>query len=345
VVIVGRGVVAERLEGSLQAGHARLVPLGEPGGQPVQQEVDRPRGRRQRCRLLSGDGYLADVVDGGEATGVERRLDRLEVGLAGQRRVEWSECVGGGEQHPWHLGAPGQAERDPRAQQLAAGCSMGVQRPGRRDGQQLEGCLGRSGIVLGVRGLQRPCGTGCRLGRELDRSLQERRRGSQPAASASAARRALEVSRGVLVGAQHGLCSVPGAAVRVGAHVGGGGQCTVRATPVGRCGRPVDRRAHQRVAEADPGADLDQPGLLRGCDRLAGDAQVGGGAPQQCRLAGRVGRGDQEQELCLRPAARPSGVGSRPRPARATATARSPHPPRAGPRGLPTSIPSPVTRH
>ena len=84
-----------------------------------------------------------------------------------------------------------------------------------RDRQQLQGGLGRTGLVLGVRGVQRPSRTAGGLGGQLGRPLQERRRGGQPAAGTRPSGRTLQLGGGLLVGAQHRLRAVPGAPVGV----------------------------------------------------------------------------------------------------------------------------------
>jgi hypothetical protein len=53
------------------------------------------------------------------------------------------------------------------------------------------------------------------------------------------------------------------------------------------------------VGEPHPGADLEQPSGFRGRGCLAHDAEVVGGSPQQRRVPGRLGGGDQQEQLRL----------------------------------------------
>ena len=53
------------------------------------------------------------------------------------------------------------------------------------------------------------------------------------------------------------------------------------------------------MAEADPSTDLDQPGILGICRGVVRDALQPGRVPQQGRIAGRLGRGGQQQPLRL----------------------------------------------
>jgi hypothetical protein len=92
---------------------------------------------------------------------------------------------------------------------------------------------------------------------------------------------------------------VPGAPVGVELRIGGVGQRTVHAATVRRLAGLVHGRAHQRMTKPHPGADLQQPGGLRGLGRLRIDPQVVGRAPQQRHFAGRLGSRDQQQQLRL----------------------------------------------
>ncbi len=276
-----------------QAGHSCRVALRERRHQPVEQQIHRPRRLRWCGRGPGCVGHRTHAAGSAVASN-DGRIERVEVGLPGQRRVQRGEALGGVQQHPRPLAASCPVERDPSTQQLQAGLRHGVQRPGRGDRQQLQG-LGRTGLVLGVRGFQGPFRPDGRPGGQLGRALQKRRRGGQPAAGAGPAGRTLQLRGGVLISAHHRLRAVPGTPVRIDLLVGDGGQRAVRPAPVGRCGRPVDRRAHQRVPEPHTEVELQQPGGLRGRSRLAGDPQLRGRAPQQRRIPGRFGRGNHQQ--------------------------------------------------
>ena len=90
-------------------------------------------------------------------------------------------------------------ERDLRAQQLEADLLQGVERPGRRERQQLRGALRGTRFVLGLRGVQGAARTGRGLGRQQGRVLQERRRGGQSVAGADPGGCARQLRGGPLV--------------------------------------------------------------------------------------------------------------------------------------------------
>ena len=83
--------------------------------------------------------------------------------------------------------------------------------------------------------------------------------------------------------------------VGIALRVGGGGQRCVNLALLLRRRRPVDRRAHQRIAKPHAGADLQQPGRLRRLEHGAGDPQLLGGTPHERRVAGRLGRRHQHE--------------------------------------------------
>lgn len=151
VVVVSSGVVVtERLDGPLQGGDARLEAVRESRGESVQQQIDRPgRHRRWRC-CLGSCGRLEQPAAAGEVTGVEGRLERLRVSLAGQRGVQRAQRLGGVEQHPRHVAPARGVERDLRAQQLEAGTLKPVQPAGRRG--QATASAGAPGRARQLRG-------------------------------------------------------------------------------------------------------------------------------------------------------------------------------------------------
>ena len=228
---------------------------------------------------------------------MEGGLKRVQVGLAGEHSIQRGERPGCIDQHFRGLAAARQEERDLGAQHLEAGTLECVQRPCLRDCQQIQGGFGHSGVVLGLRGFQCAGRTTGGLGRQHGRLLHERRRRSQPPAGTRTSSRALQLSGGCLLSAQHRLRPVPGASVGVDPAVGDGRQHAMRAALVGQgCGR-VDRRADERMTEAYPGIDLHQPGGLRGGQHLTTNPKLFGGLPEQRHVTGRVGRGYQEQQL------------------------------------------------
>jgi hypothetical protein len=90
---------------------------------------------------------------------------------------------------------------------------------------------------------------------------------------------------------------VPGPAIGVGAWVGSLGDGLVHAAAVGGWRCLIDGGADQWVAERDPGGNGKQPVCLRRAGGVRADAKVPGSAPQQRRIACRLGRGQQQQAL------------------------------------------------
>ena len=94
---------------------------------------------------------------------------------------------------------------------------------------------------------------------------------------------------------------MPRPAVRVGLPVGRIGQRQVHRPAVPGRRRPVYRRAHQRMAEHDPFADRQQPGILRGGGRRGTHAERLGRAPDQQRIANRFRcRNEQQHSRVVR---------------------------------------------
>ena len=109
--------------------------------------------------------------------------------------------------------------------------------------------------------------------------------------------------RDLLVGSRRRCGEMPGAAVGVDLRIGRLRQRQVHRPALLRRRRPVDRRAHQRMAERHPLADRQQPLGLGGGRRRGVDAEPLGRAPHQQRVADRLGRRDQQPAAGSRRAA------------------------------------------
>jgi hypothetical protein len=152
--------------------------------------------------------------------------------------------------------------------------------------------------MFGLRRGQRTLGPAPRIEGRSGRRLQERGSCSQAAARSRPPRRPLQIRGDVLVRPRCRLGGVPRAAIRIGLGIGGLGQRAVRAASLlDRC-RPVDRRAHQRVPEPHPSADLEQPGRCRGRCCFRTDSELLGRAPHQHRITEWFCRRDQQQLPC-----------------------------------------------
>ena len=132
--------------------------------QPIEQEIGRSRGLRRRGRPTCGIGRPAHTVAGAQATGGDRRGQRLEVGHARKSDVERLEPLGGAEQQRWSVAAAVDGKLDLTAQQVHLGALELVQRSGLCDGDQSECRVERAGLVLGLcrgeRSLARRAGSG-----------------------------------------------------------------------------------------------------------------------------------------------------------------------------------------
>ena len=191
-------------------------------------------------------------------------------------------------------------ERDLRAQQVAAGTLQFIQRPGLCHGQQAEcGVMGAS-PVLGLRCGQRPLCAARRVERQPGGPLKERRRRRETSAALCPACELLKFGSNFLIWARRGLGTVPGPPIRIDSRVGGLGQRAVQFLPrLDRC-RPVGRRAHQRMPEPHPRAELRQSRLLGRPRRPGTDREPPGRPPHQHRIAGRIGRRQLHQPPGLR---------------------------------------------
>jgi hypothetical protein len=184
-----------------------------------------------------------------------------------------------------HLGA--QAER--------LGALQLVQVSGLGRSELLQGRVGSAGQVHRPRCGERPARTPRRIGRQLRRSLQERRRRSITATRACPVGRSLELAGHLLVRPGESLRTMPGAAIGIGDRIGQLRERRVRqATLLGR-GRGVDRRPHQRVEEPHPRADPNQVGTLRGTSRTRVDPEQLAGPPQQRGITDGLGRRHKQQ--------------------------------------------------
>ena len=96
---------------------------------------------------------------------------------------------------------------------------------------------------------------------------------------------------------------MPGPAIGIRCRVGRVGECSVDTLAVADVGRAVDRRPDERMTEGDPIAELQEPIVFRGRGVVESDPEFACRSPQQCRVAERLGRGeDQEQPRRVRQA-------------------------------------------
>ena len=153
----------------------------------------------------------------------------------------------------------------------------------------------RAGLVLRLRCGERPTTASGRIRGQLGRSLEERGRCGDAASGLRARSRALELVGQGLVETRSRVRAMPRAPIGISLGIGRLGQCEVHLTAVRNRRRLVDRRAHQGVTEPHQGAEVDQPGGLGRSCGVRTEPEPVGRAPQQGRVAHRLGRGSQQQ--------------------------------------------------
>ena len=230
----------------------------------VEEQVDRARRLRRRRRAAGGLGRP-------RASPAPRRAGRRTSPRRAPRDRSRAPARRRAARGAWRHRAAAAARRCPRLEANAicarsrssrARCEL-VERAQLGGRQQLERRVGRAGLELRLRGGQR-----ARAAPVRGSGVSSAARSRNAAAAASAAARlrpvgrALELGGHLLVGPDARLRAVPRAAIGIDLRIGRLGQRPMHAPPVlGRC-RPVDRRAHERMAEPHPGAELEQPRRL-----------------------------------------------------------------------------------
>ena len=289
----------DQLQGPAQGRRGRCVSLREPQRERVEQDIDRPwRVGTRRCgaRGLGGFPHRAGGVP---LAGLHRGFpERLQVRLARQAGVERLEPAGCVEQQPRRVAAAALVEGDLPAQVLRLGNPQRLPRPGTLilgRHQQPQRGVQRAGVPHRVGRREQPLRPADGFAGQQRRLLQERGRRRHAAPGLRPAGRTLQLRRDVLVGTRRRLSPVPGPPVGVGLRIGDLGQGPVYLPPVVERGRPVGHRAHQRMAQPDLGAELEQPGLGRRRYRPGADPEALGGLPHQHRIANRVGGGELHQ--------------------------------------------------
>lgn len=262
----------------------------------VEKEIGSARGvTRRRCRARC-PGHLKHVTAGtGQASGEDRAEQRIQVGRTGEIRVDGPEPLGRPQQQRGGITTPAGDERELGPHHVDTCLLEVAELPGFGHGQQLPRHVESTCLDRGPRGVQGPAGPPCRVEREQRRLLQERGCRGRAAACPGPPSRVFEFGGDVLVRSRGGLRAVPGTPVGIEPRIGGLGQGAVRGLSVLSRRRAVRRRAGQRMAEPYPGAELDQAGLGGGCRRVGAGPESAGCPPHQGRVAGRVGRRDQQQ--------------------------------------------------
>ena len=289
------GLLAERAQRRLEDRHGDGVTVAGQRRHPLQEEIGRPR---RPVRGGAGQRRLADLDEvraAGEPVGEPGRLERFEIGGARPSRVDRLELAGGLQQQRGSVPTALHGERDLRAQEMHTRALEIVDAAGLRGGEQREGVVERPGLVLRLCRRQRPLRTPDRVRRQRRGALEEGGGSGQAAARLGAAGGLLELAGDGLVGACRRRGEMPGAPVRVDPRVGRVRQCRADAAAFVRSCGAVDGGAHQRMAEPDAGADLDQVGAGERLERRVGEPEASRGAPGERGIAGRVDRGHEQE--------------------------------------------------
>ena len=292
-------------------------------------------GSRRRRRGPRGLGHLAHAAPRAEPAGEERRRERLEVGLARERRVERLEPLAASSSSGGRVAAA-RCARTRSARAAARAARAGARRagPARRWRAARAPSSSAPASYFACAAASARCAAARRdraSARRRARGTRPRRRGRRAPGrgrpSARARRRPPRRARPP----RAARCQ----ARRSGSTLGIGrlGQRAVHLPALVR-GAP---RGRPPSAPADGGtrtrrADLDQPGRLGRRGRVGADPEPLGRAPQQRRVADRLGRRHEQQPLRVGREAPRAAAGSSPRSgspaaARPAARTRRPAPP------------------
>src|SRR6476646_504506 len=135
--------------------------------------------------------------------------------------------------------------------------------------------------------------------RQRDAALQKRGGGCNPTSSSGAAGRLLEFCGDVLVVAMCRARPMPRAPVRIRLRVSGHGKDVVHAAPVTRSREAVCGGPDQRMRELDACGDPEQARVYCCVRRTRVEPEGLRGATKQRRVAERLRRGDENEELSI----------------------------------------------
>ena len=135
------------------------------------------------------------------------------------------------------------------------------------------------------------------FGRQRGGALQKGSDSGQSATRLRARCRTLELGGDVLVGKGRCLRPVPCASVGIELLLCRVRERRVDLTPLARTGPPIDGRANERMAEHDPRPHDQQAFRFDRVRSRFRDAEELGCPPHECRIAGRIGGGKEQQPL------------------------------------------------
>ena len=311
---------AQRLSQSRRSGRRTF---GDHPGQPVEEQIRRGGWRRELGRGSRRGRDLAGTTRACQTTREQGGRERVEVDLPRPSSVERLEALGRGEQQRRRLVPTFRSERDARPKEVHLRSLDAVQRSRLRVRSQRECLVERARLVFRLGRGEGARGATSRVERQHGRALQEGGGRGEPAARLRSGRRMLELRGDVLVGHGRRLRPVPGASIRVDVRIGRFREGAMGLAALVGGGCPVHGRARQRMTEHDTGAQVEQAVRSERLRRRLGDPEPLRRAPDEREIAGRIGRGDEQQAPTLGRDARESLARSAPRSERTARTLRA----------------------
>ncbi len=198
----GHVLVSERVDRPPQRRRSRGVSLRGQQRQAIQQQVRRARRLRRWRRRPGSPRGLQYAPAGRQPAREEHGGERLQIGFPREPVIERFQPLGGLQQQRRRVAAAVQPERDLTVQQIDLRALELGQRSGLCDDNQSECGVERTGLVLGLGRGERPPSPARGLGRQRGGTVQKRGCCRQATPRLSAARRALQLRRDILVEAR-----------------------------------------------------------------------------------------------------------------------------------------------
>ena len=318
------------LQRRCSTGAAAARPSVNTQREAVEQQIGRRGGCARSGAARAARDDLEQAAGARQPPGEQRRAPRVEVGLAREPRVERLERVAAAQQQRRRVAAAARGERDlARAAARPGRAASSSSGPASRCGQQPERGVERAGLEVGLRRGQRALGARGRVGASA--RPRARRNAAAAASPPRACARPAERSSSAATSSSGPAAACARCQARRSGSSSGSvdlGQRAVHAPALASRRRSVDRRAHERMAEPDPRADVEQPGSRRGLERRARDPE-----PRRRRATPAAGRRRARPPRPAAAAASPraaprAAAGSSPRSGpTAAAASGSPNPP------------------
>ena len=232
------------------------VAVGQTGRQTEQEQL--PGGQRlgSERRRLRGPGNVGHVCGGGQSGGVDRRQQRLQVGLARELGVERPEPLRGAQQQWRSVATASQVKGNLSPHALHLGSTEFLERTGVRDREQrLRGLeVARGELRLGGRERARCTAAGSGVS---DTAMPEERRRGGDATTGVRAARARSIRQPRPGPGARRVRSMPGSPIGIEVPIGRDRERGVSGSsilPRSRRDRPP---SHERMAEPHPRSDLE----------------------------------------------------------------------------------------